>query len=206
MLTRSNQTTEILPSDIVVFIVGPTGSGKSWLLQQLVKKENIKFSKQSLNPSTKEVNAVRCHFSGGSDIRDDIVIVDTPSFYTYLPPDGELTLKQWINERCKKSCKKAGILYLHNIAGNPQDANLSLSKHLKAFNNAYTGCGVVSSTVVVPTLDNGVVYPPDKIQGLILRLESEAEKVKAATWKLFDGKPETAWEMVQELLRQMGCA
>lgn len=94
---------------------------------------------------------------------------------------------------------------MHNIAANPQDTNLSLSKHLQAFNHAYT-CGVVSSTVVVPTLDNGVVYPADKIQRLISRLKSEAEKVEATTWKLFDGKPETAWEMVQDLLKQMGCA
>lgn len=200
-LTRSKETTEILPTDIVVFIVGPTGSGKSWLLSELVKKGNIQFSKQSLKPSTKEVNAVRCHFSG--DNRDDIVIVDTPSFHTYLDPDGEVTLKQWINEKCKKSCKGAGILYLHNIAANPHDANLSMSKHLQAFNRAYTS---VSSTIVVPTLDKGVIYPPDKAQRLTLRLQSEAEKFDAITCKLFDGQPETAWEIVQELLKQMGYA
>jgi len=93
-------------------------------------------------------------------------------------------------------------LYLHNIAANPHDANLSMSKHLQAFNRAYTS-GVVSSTVVVPTLDYGVVFPPEKTQRLISRLESEAEKVDATTCKLFDGQPETAWEMVQELLKRM---
>jgi len=66
-------------------------------LRELAKRENIQFSKQSLKPSTKEVNAVRCLFSG--DNRSDIVIVDTPSFHTYLNPDGEVTLKQWINEK-----------------------------------------------------------------------------------------------------------
>ena len=66
-------------------------------MRELVKKEDIEFGKLRLKPSTREVNAVRCHFSG--DNRDDIVIVDTPSFYTYYGLDGEVTLKQWVNAK-----------------------------------------------------------------------------------------------------------
>ncbi|KAL4073384.1 hypothetical protein J3A83DRAFT_2523442 [Scleroderma citrinum] len=199
---KSKETTEILPTDTVVFIVGPTGSGKTWLLRELVKSENFHLNKQNLKPSTKQVNAVRCHFSEKGGNRDDIVIVDTPSFYTFDEPDGEATLKRWMNENHTKSCKQAGILYMHNIAANPQDGNLSVCRHLDAFGRVYPW-GVVSCKVVIPTIDRGARYTFDKTQGLISKLKAEAEKVNATTCDLFDGKPETAWEMVQELLKQM---
>ena len=94
---------------------------------------------------------------------------------------------------------------MHNIAADPGDTNLSIRKHLQAFNRAYT-CGVISSTVVVPTLDMGVIYTPEKAQALTSRLKSEAEKVDAITCRLFDGQPETAWEIMVELLKLMGYA
>ena len=49
-------------------------------------------------PSTKKAIAVRCQFDNTDFSRDDIVIVDTPSFHTYLH-DAESVLKQWVGEK-----------------------------------------------------------------------------------------------------------
>ena len=64
-----------------------------------MKKENVQFSKpMSLNPSTMGVRAVRCQFNDKEYSSNGIVIVDTPSFHTYMH-DAEGVLKQWVNEK-----------------------------------------------------------------------------------------------------------
>ena len=104
--------------------------------------------------------------------------------------------------RCEASGIKAGILYMHNIAFNPHDTNLEMSKHLATFHRVYTGG--VSSTLTVPTMDYGAKLTDEKIDARIIRLIGEANKSNVTNLcKLFDGKPETAWTIVQELLKQM---
>ena len=103
--------------------------------------------------------------------------------------------------RCKASGIKAGILYMHDIASNPLDTNLAIGKHLTTFYRVYTGR--VSSTLVVPTKDRGAKLEDKSIQARISQLTVEAAKSNVTVWKLFDGKPETAWTTVQELLKQM---
>ena len=103
--------------------------------------------------------------------------------------------------RCKASGIKAGILYMHDIASNPQDANLAMSKHLDTFHRVYAGG--VSSTLVVPTIARGARLTHERIEAQIARLTKDAAESHATVWKLFDGQPETAWTIVQELLKQM---
>ena len=90
---------------------------------------------------------------------------------------------------------------MHDIASNPNDENLSMSKHLATFNRVYAGR--VSSTLVVPTLPRGARLTHERIQPRISQLTGEAAKSNATVWELFDGQPETAWAIVQELLKQM---
>ena len=64
-----------------------------------MKKEDAKFREPaSLNPSTKGVRAVRCQFNDKEYNSNGIVIVDTPSFHTYLD-DAEGVLKEWVDEK-----------------------------------------------------------------------------------------------------------
>ena len=90
---------------------------------------------------------------------------------------------------------------MHDIASNPHDTNLAMSKHLATFYRVYTGG--VSSTLTVPTMDHGAKLTDEKIQARIVSLTGEAIKSNVTICKLFDGKPETAWTIVQELLKQM---
>ena len=101
--------------------------------------------------------------------------------------------------RCKASGIKAGILYMHDIASNPLDANLAMSKHLTTFYRIYTGG--VSSMIVVPTIARGARFKHERIQAQISWLTEEAVKWNAVVCELFDGQPETAWTVVQELLK-----
>lgn len=93
----SRKATAVSQTDIVVFIVGPSGSGKSWLLSLLLKmaKTRVPINKGQ-KPCTTKVYAERCHFEG---MQNAIILVDTPSFYTYADPDGEKIVKKWIDSK-----------------------------------------------------------------------------------------------------------
>ena len=101
--------------------------------------------------------------------------------------------------RCKASGIKAGILYMHDIASSPLDANLSMSKHLTTFYRVYAGG--VSSTIVVPTIARGARLSHERIEAQISRLKKDAVELNAVVCELFNGQPETAWAVVQELLK-----
>lgn len=197
----SRKTTTILPTDIVVFIVGPSGSGKSWLLSILLKMANTHVPvNRGQKPCTTKVHAERCHFEG---MQGDIILVDTPSFYTYIRPDGEKTVKKWIDSNYIQP-KGAGILYMHNIASNPLDPNLEVSRHFSAFRRTCPQGHAPSVARVVPTVALGSTLSAEKINTSMTRLRYQADSIGASILGMpFDGKPGTAWDVVQELLNEI---
>ncbi|KAI6156085.1 hypothetical protein EDD17DRAFT_1070567 [Pisolithus thermaeus] len=203
----SKKTTTISPSDVVVFILGPTGSGKSWFMNVLLQSANVHVRvSKGQKPGTTEVHAERCRFDG---MQSDIVIVDTPSFSTDMNPDGEEVVRKWMESNYTKPCKAAGMLYMHNLAFNPDDANLRMSNHLGAFRRACRQNLFPSTIHVVPTLSYGARLSDERLRTLtaLLQRQADAERVslhKSSDGKPFDGKPEAAWDVVQGLLSVWG--
>ncbi|KAI6158370.1 hypothetical protein EDD17DRAFT_1624054 [Pisolithus thermaeus] len=197
----SRKATTVSQTDIVVFIVGPSGSGKSWLLSLLLQmaKTRIPINKGQ-KPCTTKVYAERCHFEG---MQSDIILVDTPSFYTYTGVDAEKTVKKWIVSNYTEP-RGAGILYTHNISSNPRDSNLEVSRHFSAFRRTFPQALVPRIVRVVPTLAHGSILAPEKISALIAGLRHQADTIGASTLGApFDGRPETAWHVVQGLLDEI---
>ncbi|KAI6119153.1 hypothetical protein EDD16DRAFT_948360 [Pisolithus croceorrhizus] len=175
----SKKTTTVLPTDIVVFIVC-----------------------RGQKPGITEVHAERCRFDG---MQNDIVIVDTPSFCANIEPDGEEVVREWIDSNYTKRCKLAGMLYMHNLAFDPDDANLRMSNHLSAFRRACRRNLVPSIIHVVPTLSYGARLSDERLRTLsaLLKRQADVERARlhnASDGKPFDGKPEAAWDIVQGLL------
>ncbi|KAI5995153.1 hypothetical protein EDD15DRAFT_723441 [Pisolithus albus] len=197
----SRKATAVSQTDYVVFIVGPSGAGKSWLLSLLLKMATTRVPiNKGQKPCTSKVYAERCHFEG---IQSGIVLVDTPSFYTYVGPDKEKIVKKWIDSNYTRP-KGAGILYMHNIASNPRDPNLEVSRHFSAFRRTFPQALVPRAVRVVPTVAHGSTLPPDRISTLITGLRHQADNIGASTLGApFDGRPETAWDVVQELLNEI---
>ncbi|KAI6039630.1 hypothetical protein EDC04DRAFT_2894974 [Pisolithus marmoratus] len=197
----SRKATTILPTDIVVFLVGPSGSGKSWLLSILLEmaKTRIPVNKGQ-KPGTTKVYAERCHFEG---LQSDIVLVDTPSFYTYEGPNAEKTVKKWIGSNYQKP-EGAGILYMHNIASNRLDPNLEVSRHFSAFRRTFPPNLAPSAVHVVPTIALGAILSAERIDTSMTELRRQADNIGASMLGApFDGRPETAWDVVQELLSEV---
>ncbi|KAI5994945.1 hypothetical protein F5J12DRAFT_410509 [Pisolithus orientalis] len=151
------------------------------------------------NPGTTEVHAVRCRFDG---MQSDIVIVRAPSFYTE-GPDAEKTLKAWMRSNYPKPCRAVGVLYLHNLGFSAGDANMKVSKHLGAFRRTCHRKLIPSVIRAVPTLSH---VTSNEIIDTVTQFRRQAndEGVQFCSTlpdgNPFDGKPETAWGIVQDLL------
>ncbi|KAI6027809.1 hypothetical protein BKA83DRAFT_4233884 [Pisolithus microcarpus] len=198
LLFGSKKTTTILPTDTVVFIVGPSGSGKSRFMSILLQNANVHVKVgKGQRPGTTEVHAERCQFNG---MQSDIVIVDTPSFCTYMKPDGEKVVRKWMESNYTEPCKMATMLYMHNLAFNPEDANLRVLNHLGVFRRTCRRNLIPSIIHVVPTLSTGATLSDERLGILTAQLQSQANDAGARLHNTFDGEPGTAWDVIQELL------
>lgn len=209
---RVSKKTNIVPKDIVVFLAGPSGAGKSWLLSILlqVAKSHVPIGRGP-RLDVAEIHAERCRFEGE---QSDVVLVDTPSLSPLWGFAGEEDLKGWLNLKYRKPCKAAGILYLHNIGSNPYDEFLKVSRNLSRLMPLYHQGLAPGIVHVIPTITPGAKIFTGRIDASILLLKRQADEVGASMLRTpFDGSPETAWGIVQELLNGMklggsftGCA
>ncbi|KAI5997203.1 hypothetical protein F5J12DRAFT_338158 [Pisolithus orientalis] len=138
-------------------------------------------------------------------MQSDVVIVRMPSFYTE-GPDGEESLKQWMDSNYTKPCKAVGVLYMHNLAFSAGDSNLEVSKHLGAFRRTCRPNLIPSVIRVVPTWYHIAWLSNKRMETSMTQFRRQAndEGVQFCSTlpdgKPFDGTPETAWVTVQELL------
>ncbi|KAI6005407.1 hypothetical protein EDC04DRAFT_3074032 [Pisolithus marmoratus] len=182
--------------DIVVFVVGPTGSGKSLFIKQLLKNDSIQLVEGDQHPRIGNLQAVRWNFVNG---QNNIVVVDTPSLNTCDGLDGREIMGQWISSRYNGRCKAAGILYLHNIASSSDDSRLGFSPYLDAFRRMFNEDRAPSTVHVVPTMF-GRRMPSEQIKTSMTQLRCEVDNVGASMLeKLFDDEPGTALNAVWEL-------
>ncbi|KAI5994915.1 hypothetical protein F5J12DRAFT_409788 [Pisolithus orientalis] len=176
-------------------------------MKTLLQHENVHIRvSNGRNADAADVHAERCRFDG---IQSDIVIVRTPSFYTD-GPDGEETLKKWMDSNYIKPCKAVGVLYMHNLASSAGDSNLEVSKHLGAFRRTCRSNLIPSVIRVVPTSYHIAWLSNESMETPMTQFRRQAndEGVQFCSTlpdgKPFDGKPETAWGAVQELLASCG--
>ncbi|KAG6382093.1 hypothetical protein JVT61DRAFT_734 [Boletus reticuloceps] len=108
-------TEDLGPDDIVIAIMGPTGTGKSTLVR-LASGYDIRIGHE-LKSCTKDILAIR--FRDRESGRH-IVLVDTPGFDDTYNSDLEILnlISDWLNSSYKKDKLLSGILYLHRISDN----------------------------------------------------------------------------------------
>ncbi|KAL4061756.1 hypothetical protein J3A83DRAFT_4345205 [Scleroderma citrinum] len=174
-----SKTQNIGEKDVIVFVVGPTGAGKSRLIGAVDKDRGTSRNAQGLAPSTKDVQAWTYTFER---IPDNIVLVDTPSFHTdHDDADAESVMRKWIQSNVPAQCRRSGILYLHNLARNPEDNDQLIRRHLDTFTRTFpNGHCVPSFVYVVPTIQG--LKPGATVERHFPKLQAAVNSL-SANWK-----------------------
>jgi len=209
----SAPTLFISEDDIVVFVVGPTGSGKSWFIKEATKGEWVKSSR-GYHPFTTKVQAIRCELTdeAKTDLKKEgvksIVFVDTPSFLTGCDDiDAQKEIATWM-DRTEYKPRYLGMLYMHRIETDP--ALEPIRNHLREF----TAIPRIGDDYLPLRLHIIISY--DKTSGNISdskirkhgsELRAQMDSLNKSRWlpslhqEHFQGEPEEAWRAVGELFR-----
>ncbi|KAK6837939.1 hypothetical protein PG987_006220 [Apiospora arundinis] len=109
------QAPELGASDIVIAVMGVTGSGKSTFVSQLCGEDTAVVG-YSLRSETKMTCAYEFRRPGQGTIH----IVDTPGFDDTFAADSEVLrdIAAFMTKTYQSSVKLAGIIYLHRITDN----------------------------------------------------------------------------------------
>jgi len=119
----------------VVFLVGPSGSGKSSFLNDVTKSRVVVVG-TSLRPSTVTPQAIRCELTEeakselGVSSQKNIVFVDTPSFHTGRNDGAEKEMGNWLN-KVKFKSTRIGTIYMHRVETDPERE--PIQPHLSTF-------------------------------------------------------------------------
>ncbi|KAG6382120.1 hypothetical protein JVT61DRAFT_763 [Boletus reticuloceps] len=109
-------TEKLEPDDVVIAVMGPTGSGKSTFVR-LASGHDIQGIGHELKSYTQDVLAIR---SRDRESGRHIVLVDTPGFNDTHKSDLDILniISEWLNSSYKQDKLLSGILYLHRISDN----------------------------------------------------------------------------------------
>ncbi|KAF8159710.1 P-loop containing nucleoside triphosphate hydrolase protein [Crassisporium funariophilum] len=187
-------------NDIVIAFMGPTGSGKSNLIDTLTKQNKSKRrAGDKLESCTSDVQALRIrHPSYG----DRIVFVDTPGFDDTHRSDMEILqlVGDWLEKTYAADVKLAGIVYLHRITDNRMSG--SPHRNLRMFGHL---CGNRAADKVV-----FVTTMWDKVKQSVA--EEREQQLKTNYWKLmielgsktnrFTNTEQSAWNVIKPILAE----
>jgi len=191
---------KLFGNDLVIALMGPTGSGKSNIIDTLAGQPGRR-SGSRLESCTTEVRAIRLynHRVHG----DRLVLVDTPGFDDTNKSDLEILqmVSNWLQKIYEKDIKLAGIIYLHRITDNRMAG--TPHRNLRMFGEL---CGdqAVKKVVLVTTMWDKIQRDP----GTGVRRENELFENYwktminyGASTARFSNTPDSAWKIVDLILK-----
>jgi len=160
---------DISPNDIIIAVMGPTGTGKSTFISIATRKHDRSIG-HDLDSYTSKIQSFR--FPHPKDGRL-ITFVDTPGFDDTHKSDTEILkmIASWLEKTYKRKITLAGIIYLHRVSDNRM-AGTPL-KNLRMFSNL---CGKdATGNVILATTMWGLV---EEGEG-----KRRSEQLQAKYWK-----------------------
>ncbi|KAF8811036.1 hypothetical protein BYT27DRAFT_7185146 [Phlegmacium glaucopus] len=127
------QRLEISEKDVVIFVIGSTGSGKSTFINTALAKKSMVVSEPSaLVSCTKSIQMFKCT-SPWNPFGRSVIFVDMPAFnHSKLDVQRRVPdlINAWLEVNCRGKSVDSGILYLHAML--PR-LNEGFDKHLDPF-------------------------------------------------------------------------
>jgi len=114
---KSIKAESLLPQDIIIAVMGPTGSGKSRFIG-IATNDAYSNVGHTLESFTSKVHAVPYVRPKQKDGR--FILVDTPGFDDTHKSDTEILsmIADWLRTTYKNKIHLAGIIYMHRISDN----------------------------------------------------------------------------------------
>ncbi|CAA7262285.1 unnamed protein product [Cyclocybe aegerita] len=190
--------------DIVIPVLGPTGSGKSTFINHLLGTESMEVGHQTTSCTTEPCPGIIIPIPNFPNLRDRrLVILDTPGFDDTYTKDPVIVknIADWLSQYRRKGASIGGVLYLHDISTrrftSTPNKNLHTLCHI---------CGDASLKRTIMVTTNW-----DSITNNVL--SEREEEMKARHWngiiekgacvrRFLLGSSESAWDIINVLLRR----
>ncbi|KAF8157122.1 P-loop containing nucleoside triphosphate hydrolase protein [Crassisporium funariophilum] len=137
----------LLKKDIIIAIMGPTGSGKSTFIN-IATGLDVGIG-HTLESCTSTVNTIKLSFPEYSEC--NVVFVDTPGFDDTNKSDAEILkmIADWLNETYRQDIYLSGLLYFHRISDNRMGG--TPAKNLEMF-KALCGTKRLKNVILTTTM------------------------------------------------------
>jgi len=193
---------DILPDDIIIVVIGPTGVGKSTFINTAAGKSLLRVN-HGLEPCTTKVEHVRCTIQFEGSLKR-VVFVDTPAFpdpggdNTVSGLDVELKIRDWARKTFGRNIEITGILYLYKI--NETRMTQPPLPHYQIF-GSLCGEGFHTRVLLVTTMWEKLSNRDDGARRqVILRGHWSEMIINGSEIVCHDGKKQSAWGVVKALL------
>ncbi|KIK13257.1 hypothetical protein PISMIDRAFT_688882 [Pisolithus microcarpus 441] len=185
--------------DIIIAVMGPTGSGKSNFINKLVggKEES---GADRLKSCTQDIREFKVDLADGKRY----VFVDTPGFDDTYRSDRDIlrTIAEWLEKKYRRDVKLTGIIYTHRISDNRMSG--SVCKNLDLFGRL-CGDGAAQRVRLVTTMwDNERQENMATYQRRVSQLEGnfwEPLISVGARHERFSNTQKSAWNILSTLLQ-----
>ncbi|KDQ29664.1 hypothetical protein PLEOSDRAFT_1103675 [Pleurotus ostreatus PC15] len=172
---------DLKPSDIIIVLLGLTGSGKSTFINTATRHNNRHVG-HNLDPCTRQLEVVRYR-----DDKEDIVFIDTPDI------DGlGFTAAWW--EKVTRNIVLTGIIYAHRITDNRR---VSVARNLKLCKVLHTK-GTVRHVTFITTMWTEVEEGEGKRREdhLLEDFWTPTFRLKSGLMR-FENTVESAWNIIR---------
>ncbi|KAI6148050.1 hypothetical protein BKA82DRAFT_1007712 [Pisolithus tinctorius] len=178
----------IRPSDIIILVLGASGSGKSNIINKLTRV-SPEHDKHSLAASMTDCSAYTCVRKGKR-----FIFIDTPAFDMH----GFERISNLMNFIYQGSMKLTGLIYTHNIMVECSCAGEQCKSQIL---KSMCGDKAIDRLRLVTTMWDGVQDPEYaiRVEDVLKRNCWKALLQEGATSQWFVNTPQSAWAIVESL-------
>ncbi|KAG6843382.1 hypothetical protein H0H87_005251 [Tephrocybe sp. NHM501043] len=165
------------PTDLVIAIMGASGSGKSTFINKVVG-EDVAAVGHGLKSQTMGVKAYPFHNPGYPKNR--IMLVDTPGFDDITTKDSDILRRigAWLVRSYRFDMKIAGVVYLHQINNNRWQATCQKNRE---FFERLCGKGAAKKIVLLTTMWDSVTQEDGAVREEELKSFIWSDMVRAGS-------------------------
>lgn len=184
-----------MQSDIVIAVMGPTGSGKSNFINKLTGSKE-ETGANGLKSCTQDVREFRVSTPDGRKY----VIADTPGFDDTTRSDRDILrlIADWLEKRYRWHVKLSGIIYMHRITDNRVSG--SVCKNFDLFNRL-CGDGAVKRIRLVTSMWDIANMSAARRRASELQASFWKPLIdEGAQYREFQNTRESAWGIIRDAI------